>query len=186
MRKIITSALVFALVACAGAAFGGQVWTDANGDGVADTAPITTAVSSNIVIDLWMDSQSFTFTAYNIWAEWSGLSYVAGSATNLVTGCGNDPNDTFSHPQGIGFAGSICNPPKHGVLLVGRFTLHVDGFPSEVHGLIDPNSPFNVFSLISSPGGYMLFETSGRSTFIPDVPDATEDRSWGEIKGLYK
>ena len=184
MRKIITSALVFALVACASAAFGGQAWTDANGDGQPDTAPIVAPASTNLTVDLWIDSQSFTYTSYNIWAEWTGGLSRIGGGVNQVAGCSNDPNDTFSHPRGIGFAGSVCNPAKHGIARIATFQLHVDAIPANVHPIIDAENTYNVFSLLSSPGGYMLFQTASGTNIAG--PSATEDKSWGEIKGLYK
>jgi hypothetical protein len=159
MKKFLTVALTVAAVALCSSAYAGQIWTDGNGDGLADDSTILAAPSTNVTVGVWFDAQSFVFTNFLAYVEWSGdcISYV--SASYVITGGANFPIDNFSHPRAIGFGGSGFN--RGGVAHAGNIVLHINTPVSCcVTPIIDVYNPFYVFSQLGAGSAYQLFTTN--------------------------
>src|SRR5262245_13179111 len=77
---------------CAATSHAGQMWTDADGDGLPDSSPLIRPPCAALTIDLWVDSQSFQFTNFWAWAGWPAghLKYIDGSGVILAAGCTPD------------------------------------------------------------------------------------------------
>jgi hypothetical protein len=138
----------------------GQIWTDGNGDGLPDGAqsPIVPP-STNVTLGVWIDAQSFTWTNFLAYIEWSGdcISYV--SAQYVIGGVAAFPIDNFSHPRGIGFGGSGGN--ESGVDHIGNVTLHINTpVVCCVTPIIDVYNPYYVFSQLGAGSAYMLFSSN--------------------------
>jgi hypothetical protein len=148
--------MILASCAPAGA---GQIWTDGNGDGLPDGSPPAAPPSTNVTIGVWIDAQSFSWTNFLAYIEWTGqcISYV--SASYVISGGSNFPIDNFSHPRGIGFGGS--GYAQGGVDHIGNMTLHIDSPVSCcVTPIIDQYNPYYVFSQLGAGSAYMLFSTN--------------------------
>jgi hypothetical protein len=160
MKKFLSVALTVALVALCSSAYAGQIWTDGNGDGLPDGGPaIVAAPSSNVTVGVWIDAQSFTWTNFLAYIEWSGqcISYV--SASYVISGGSNFPIDNFSHPFGIGFGGSGFT--QGGVDQVGNAVLHINTpVACCVTPIIDVYNPYYVFSQLGAGSAYQLFTTN--------------------------
>ena len=160
MKKFLSVAVAVALVALCSSAYAGQIWTDGNGDGLPDGgAAIVAPPSSNVTVGVWIDAQSFTWTNFLAYIEWSGqcISYV--SASYVISGGSNFPIDNFSHPRGIGFGGSGYT--QGGVDHIGNVTLHVNT-PVNccLTPIIDVYNPYYVFSQLGAGSNYMFFSTN--------------------------
>lgn len=173
----------------------GQIWTDANGDGLPESGENVLPRCSIATIDVWIDSEAFPFTRFVIWAEWAtGLNYVEGSGVVLTSACGPDSIDRSTSPVGIGFSGVACN--VDGIHRIGSFQLQTDDLLTErcVYPLIDPSHPLGTFSILWYEGFYNLFQVAHGScgNFIcdfgpcPCTPTGTGSKSWGQVKGLYR
>src|SRR5262245_27777386 len=186
MRRLMTTVFLFALALAPATVFAGQIWTDANGDGLADPAvPFPASVSDNVTVRIFFDSQSFTWTNFQAWAEWqTGLTFnMAGSGYDISGGT-NFPIDTFSHPNAVGFAGFGFSA-IHGVSLVAHAQFHID-VPTMVcvHPIINVEDPYGVFSILGTQSTYYLFQTAQGSCW--QNPVSAEAKSWGQIKGIYR
>jgi hypothetical protein len=153
--SIALTALAFGDIAQAG-----QIWTDGNGDGLPDPGQgLPGSPSTNVTIGVWIDAQSFTWTNFLAYIEWSGqcISYV--SASYVISGGSNFPIDNFSHPRGIGFGGS--GYAQGGIDHIGNVTLHINTPVSCcVSPIIDVYNPYYVFSQLGAGSAYMLFSTN--------------------------
>jgi hypothetical protein len=158
-HAIRISAAIFMILASCAPAGAGQIWTDGNGDGLPDGSPPAAPPSTNVTIGVWIDAQSFSWTNFLAYIEWTGqcISYV--SASYVISGGSNFPIDNFSHPRGIGFGGS--GYAQGGVDHIGNMTLHIDSPVSCcVTPIIDQYNPYYVFSQLGAGSAYMLFVTN--------------------------
>ncbi|MFN0149832.1 MAG: hypothetical protein ACKVU1_03855 [bacterium] len=146
----------------------GQIWTDGNGDGLPDTSPLTLPPNTDVTIGLWVDAQSFTWTNYLAYIEWTPGSVQFLSATYVVTGGSNFPIDDFSHPNGVGFGGNGFS--QGGVDHIGNVTLRITSPLGAVTPIIDIYNPFYVFSQLGSGTAYQLFTTNPGTALDPPPP----------------
>ena len=182
MSRMITILSILAVAMLQAAAFAGQIWTDGNGDGQPDVGPKFIApASTNVTVDVWVDTQSFAFTYFSAFIQRNPcLTLVNGSY--VITGGTTFPLNTFEHPLRAGFGGSgFCN--RHGVILIGRLTYHVD---TPLNCCVVPwiDGADAPYSLLGSAGGYQFFTSAYGSCY--QFPTSTEPTSWGNIKGLYQ
>jgi len=121
--------------------------------------------STNVTVGVWIDAQSFSWTNFLAYVEWSGdcISYV--SASYVISGGSNFPIDNFSHPRGIGFGGSGYS--QGGIDLIGNVTLHIN---TPVACCVTPIiDVYNyVFSQLGAGSAYMLFVTNPGTCFPRD------------------
>jgi hypothetical protein len=185
MRRLMTTVLL-ALAITPATAFAGQIWTDANGDGLADPAdPFPASVSDNVTVRIFFDSQSFTWTNFQAWLEWQpGLTFnLAGSGYDVAGGT-NFPIDTFSRPNSVGFAG-FGFQGIHGISMVAHAQFHIDAtFRVCALPIINPEDPYGVFSILGTQSTYFLFQTGQGSCW--QSPVSTSPATWGKIKGIYQ
>jgi hypothetical protein len=164
-----TAILLCACFLFADSSFAGQIWTDGNGDGLVDESPLIVAPGSDVIVGLWIDSQSFSWTNYLAYVEWSSdcMSYV--SAAYVIAGGGNFPIDDFSHPRGVGFGGQGFD--EEGVDQIANLTLRVDVPVSCcVQPIIDLDNPYFVFSQLGAGQAYFLFSDAPGTCFIDPAP----------------
>ena len=170
MKRLLSVTLVAALFALCGSAHAGQIWTDGNGDGLPDGTLFTAPPSTNVTVGVWIDAQSFNWTNFLAYIEWSGdcISYV--SAQYVVGGVAQFPIDDFSHPRAIGFGGSGGN--GSGVTHIGNMTLHINtAVACCVTPIIDIYNPYYVFSQLGAGSAYMLFSTNPGTCYNDDGPN---------------
>lgn len=164
MRRLLPIGVTLAALALVGVAHAGQIWTDGNGDGLPDGGFLIAPPSTNVTVGVWIDAQSFTWTNFLAYVEWSGdcISYV--SAQYVIGGMLAFPIDNFSHPRGVGFGGSGGN--GSGVTHIGNVTLHVNTLVNCcVTPIIDVYNPYYVFSQLGAGSAYMLFTTNPRTCY---------------------
>ena len=171
MRKLLTVAMVAAVVALCSSANAGQIWTDGNGDGLPDGGPaIAASPSTNVTVGVWFDAQAFAFTNFLAYIEWQGqcVSYV--SASYVITGGSNFPIDNFSAPNAIGFGGSgFAN--RTGVIQVGNAVFHINTTTACcISPIIDIYNPYYVFSQLGAGSAYMLFTTNPGTCYGEAAP----------------
>lgn len=169
--RIASTFLLAALAASAfaiGSASAGQIWTDGDGDGLPDADNIIVAPNTDVTLGLWMDAQSFAWTNFLAYVEWTPgcLQYLG--ASYVIAGGSTFPIDDFSHPNGVGFGGSGFN--EGGVDQVGLVNLRVlVPVACAVTPAIDVYNPFYVFSQLGSGSAYQLF-TTNPGTVYGDEP----------------
>jgi hypothetical protein len=169
MRHAIRiAAATFMVLASCALAGAGQIWTDGNGDGLPDGGTsIVIPPSSNVTVGVWIDAQSFSWTNFLAYVEWSGNCFSYVSASYVISGGSNFPIDNFSHPSGIGFGGS--GYAQGGVDQIGNLTLHVNTpLSCCVTPIIDVYNPYYVFSQLGAGSAYMLFVTNPQTCYNGD------------------
>lgn len=183
MRRLITTLFVLSVALLPAAAFAGQIWTDGNGDGAPDVGPLPGVPSQVVTVDVWLDTQSFTFTSFQAWTQYDPqcAQYQSGQVT--LAGGVPDIIDTFSNPRGRGMTGSGY-APTHGVVRIGSLSFHLSAVPCCVSPITDTSNPYGTFSIISGTTTYLLFSTASGTCW--GQLDSTEPTSWGNIKGLYQ
>ena len=163
------------------------IWVDADGDGLPEPPDeILAAEPGDIVtVDIWVDSQSFSWTNFQVWLD-RGPTLAFTDGAYLARGGNNFPFDNFTIPTatgigGFGFVG------QHGVSLLARLSLRKT-WPglSTLSFLIDPNDPRENFSLLGTRGGYFLFERGEGARWQSGSDAAGGEKGWGLVKGLYK
>jgi hypothetical protein len=157
-----------ALVILFGTAHAGQIWTDQNGDGLPDGGDLVlVAPSTNVTVGVWIDAQSFAWTNFLAYIEWSGLCISYVSASYVISGGSNFPIDDFSHPRGVGFGGSGYS--QGGIDHIGNVTLHISSpLGCCVTPIIDVYNPYYVFSQLGAGSAYMIFSTNPGSCYNDD------------------
>jgi len=151
-----------------------RIWTDANGDGLPDADSVFAGAPNDVVgVDLWIDSEGFTFANYQAWIERpAGSSFV--SAEYFISGGSNFPIDGFSNPSATGLAG-FGFADLSGVSRIGRLSFQLGtGEGPCATPIVDAGHPLETFSSLGTPTEYALFETSTGScwggTQGPDLP----------------
>ena len=188
MTRFLSATIIATLLILCSNALAGQIWTDGNGDGLPDSGPIPATPGTNVTVGIWIDAQSFTWTAYLAYVEWTGcMSYV--SAQYVITGGNNFP---WTEDLPVAFGGSGFN--EGGIDYVGNLTLRVGTMGNCcVTPVIDIYNPYYVFSHLLNGSSYMLFtsnpgtcwDTDTTPTGVPSSPiepQAVELRSWGRSR----
>ncbi len=188
------AALVTTFLLTATPAFPGQVWTDANGDGLPDDQAIFLLPSYLTTVDVWIDTQSFVFTSFRATVERSDLVETV-AAGYWISGGSNAPIDMASRPSSLIYSGSGYS--GHGITRIGWVTLHIVGVADcrvFLSPIIEPGDAFAC--RLSSGGGsqHFFFQTaSGSYLYFSDLapsgpcpPTATEHNSWGRVKAIFQ
>jgi len=160
MRKLLPLFLVAAtLIASSGVANAGQIWTDGNGDGLPDGGPLMVAPNTTVTVGVWIDAQSFTWTNYLAYVDWTPGCLTYQSAAYVISGGNNFPIDDTTIPQALAFGGNGYN--ESGVDHIGNVFFQIN-IPVSccVTPMIDIYNPYGVFSLLGSGAAYQLFTTN--------------------------
>lgn len=174
------------ILAVAGAAGAGQIWTDLDGDGLPGDV-VFGEPSDQVLVDVWLDSQSFEWTQFQVAVDVGDADYVAPGA--VLPPCA----PTFASMPGLVIVtGSGCGL-QHGVQKVAAFTIHLNScvtcpLPLIQDGEIAGGSATcagDVSRLVNGPT-VLCFTTAGGDCARCDAPTASESRTWGEVKGLYR
>ncbi len=162
--RIVLAMLLTFLTVLSRLAYGADVWTDGNGDGLPDTSVPTRYLEETVTVDVWIDSQSFSWTAFQVWVEHpSGLAY--DSAGYTVTGAANYPIDNFSNPTATGFAGIGYN--NQGLTHIGWVRARIDSADTSCFTpIIDPANSYETFCVLSRPDTAIIFIQSTGSCFF--------------------
>lgn len=159
MRISLGVLSLLALLALAAPSSAGQIWLDGNGDGLPDQNPFNLLPSDQFTIDVWIDTQSFAFTAFRVTVDHRSSTDLV-SATYAISGGTNAPIDSTSRPFSVIYSGS--GYATHGVQRIGSLTTHVatliscdcgDGY---MEAVVDPGDPFG--SRLLSGGGQNVME----------------------------
>ncbi|MFN0150455.1 MAG: hypothetical protein ACKVU1_07060 [bacterium] len=195
--------LLFILLAIAATAFGGdanagQIWTDFNGDGLPDpAAPFPVYPGATVTLDLWIDAQSFAWSNFLAYVEWSpgAVSFVSASYT--VSGGQNFLLDRFSDPNALGIGG-LGYDDRSGIDRLASITLQInDPAAACVVPIIDVNHPSYIFSILGNGPAYQLFtanpgtcfttQTGGGACCLPNGICVTENaESCASAGGTYE
>lgn len=171
MRKLLPLFLVAAtLIASSGVVNAGQIWTDGNGDGLPDGGPFMVSSNTIVTVGVWVDAQSFTWTNYLAYVEWTPGCLTYLGANYVVSGGSNFPIDDFSNPNAVGFGGNGFT--QGGVDQIGNIILEVN-LPVDccVTPIIDIDNPFYTFSQLGAGSAYQLFTTNPGTCYGLDEPD---------------
>jgi hypothetical protein len=139
--------------------FAAQIWTDGNDDGLPDGDALFVDPGTIVEVGLWIDSEGFGWTNYTTFVEWTPGCIEFNSASYVISGGGNFPIDTSSHPSAVGFSGSGYN--EEGVNHIGNVSFTVLApVTCCVTPITSPENPSYVFSYLASGADYQLFDTS--------------------------
>jgi hypothetical protein len=119
-----------------------------------------------VTIGIWIDSQSFVWTNFLCYVEWTGdcMSYV--SAEYVITGGNNFPMISDQPPS---WGGNGYN--ESGVDHIGNVTLHINTpVTCCVAPIIDIYNPYYVFSQLGNGSAYFLFSTNPGTCFGTPPP----------------
>lgn len=175
-------ALLF-LAAAFDAAAAGTVWTDYDGDGLPDCGPANAfdaSVGTVVGVDVWVDSQSSTWTGFMLFVAWDSAYLTFSDATYYDFGDGtNAPVFEFI---GLGASFSGNGYSNAGVDRIARLELSVDNSGNCcVWPNVDYNSLLKYWSYLTND--FLLFEQSAGTCFEAQI---TAPDRWGRIGGLYR
>ncbi len=180
------AALALSLVPAGIAAL--PLWADGNGDGLPDPVGGVTLTdrSALVTLDVWVDSQSFVWTNFQIWLERPpGLVYE--DVAYLVTGGNPFPVDDFTRPTLLGLGGFGYFGGRHGVTLLARLTLHKTRAERDsVSFLIDPADSNDICSTLGTPTAYFVFDRAAGTSWATPGHSVTDETPWRRVKGLYE
>jgi len=175
------------------------VWTDGNGDGLADSAVLSVPVNTVVTTDIWIDSGSFVWTNYLVYVEHALGVFRRRDAGYSISGGSNFPVDWFSHPRGYGLGGYGYN--NQGTIKIGWTQFRFLG-STAINGkcikpIIDINDPYGVFCQLGNGEAYALFGTATGSCYKTqasgggakndgETETLEESSSWGRVKGLFR
>ncbi len=164
------------------------LWADGNGDGLPDpTDGVSLSERSALVtVDVWIDSQSFVWTNFQVWLEHpTALGYENG--VYIVSGGNAFPVDDFTRSKLIGLGGFGYLGGRHGVTHLARLAFHKIRAEREgVSFLIDPSDSNDTFSTLGTPTGYFLFDRAIGTSWSTPGRLETDETPWRRIKGLYE
>lgn len=174
-------------LALVGSALAGQIWTDLDGDGLPG-GTVFGETSDTFEVDIWIDSQSFSFTEFQAAID-IGSANFAGPAT-VLAGC---TGETVDGGSTIIVSGKEC-ATMSGVIKVGSFFMHIndDCVVCPIPIIEDVETPgkeapcFGDTSRLVSPTGLFCFSTAGNDCVDCNAPTATDETTWGSLKGLYR
>ena len=164
------------------------LWADGDGDGLPDSADRLQLVepSALVTVDVWVDSQSFLWTNFQIWME-HGTALEYASGVYLVTGGNTFPVDNYSSPTVTAIGGFTFMGGRHGATRLARLSYHVTRPGSaSVSFVTDPDVPDGGFSSLGTRTGYFLFEESAGTRWVSFGVAGEDASSWRLIKGLYE
>jgi hypothetical protein len=190
MRKWLRlSVLTLGILASitAGSARAGQIWTDIDGDGMPGDK-VFGQTSDTFLIDIWVDSQSFSFTWFQAAIE-IGTGNFAGPGT-VIAPCTGSFTDNGSI---VLVSGAACGTLT-GVLKVGSFFMHVNddcltcATPIIEGGEVEGGTVVcdGDVSRLENGGSVFCFTSAGSDCVDCDAPTATDETTWGAVKGLYR
>lgn len=148
-------------IVCAGSATAGSVWLDRNGDGLPDPG-CDFAPGFEMQVNVWIDTEAFTFTAFQITIEDEGLRVIEADYT--ISGGTNAAIDSTSRPSSIIFAGSGYT--SQGILQIGtiRYELEFD-LCSIARPIIDVSDAFRC-QVTSNDGAEAYVFPTGTPTCV--------------------
>ncbi len=82
MHRIILAVVTAIALIVPTTALAGQIWTDGDGDGLPDQAKLFVFPSTNLTVDVWIDTQSYAFTYFQTWIERPLASHTSAVATS--------------------------------------------------------------------------------------------------------
>lgn len=149
--------------------YGGRVWIDTDGDGLPECGPASPflhAPGDTISLDVWIDTESFVFSSFQIYVEWepTGLDYV--SAEYVISGGQNAAPEVWAGgPEAVGFMG--WNYSRSGVMLIGRVHLrYVQPIETCVYTMIDPSYYGEIWSECTDAAGNRFFFVESSSSCV--------------------
>lgn len=147
----------------------GRVWTDANGDGLADCGPANplAAVTGEVVsFDVWLDSEDFTWSSFEIWVYWDPSCFEYVSSEYAVIGDGSvSPPTPDPFTGSVGFSGSGFE--NAGVSRIARIDLRpIASGSCCVVPILDPSYWNETWcQLYNASGEFTYFREVGASCF---------------------
>jgi hypothetical protein len=157
-------------------------WTDANGDGLPDQGGPGTpmAVGDTVLIDLWIDSGDLVWEDFMLQIGWPRSFRRAG--------VGYYPDFTggwwLARTDTIGFWGFGYS--ESGIDRIGWLRLRSDEGESGCTDPIIGEDRFGLSSRLQFNDSIFYFSDRDVSCFASPVPNATETRTWGQVKALYR
>jgi hypothetical protein len=184
MRRVTGPTLVLLLGYCISSIFAAEIWTDANGDGLPDSACVSTVpTGNNISVDVWLDAGTFAFTNFVVFIQHQPC-YSFASGQYVITGGSAFPIDSFTHPEAVGFGGWAF-PPTTGVQHICQVTYLVAG-PGRcaVFPIVDPDDAFGAVSAIGNDSTAVAFDLGTGSCWRASAPEDTT--SWGRVRSTLE
>jgi hypothetical protein len=196
MRHSLGISIIALVLACpltASAQGLASQWFDTNGDGLPGPNGVV-EINTNATFDVYQDSNSFTWTNFQAWMILRPFfSNATGQFTvsNRLAGGTHFPDDNFSHPDALGLAGfGFAN--LHGTNRIATVSTRAlqlaPNFGACISSLTDINNPYGVFCVIGTQTAYNLFDpaTCPDLCYTINTGTATENQSWGAVKGLFR
>lgn len=192
MRRSLGISIVALMLACPVMAFAASAWFDTNSDGLPGPDGNIAAVGQPAVFDVYEDSESFSWTNYQIYFTlrpcFTNLASEGLVVTNRITGGTNFPDDPVTDPNALGLAG-FGFPNYHGVHRIASVSSPSlqDCEPNGcVTPLTDPNSG-GPFCVLGAGSAYALFNPATSPPVCFTIGStATEATTWGQVKGIFR
>jgi hypothetical protein len=157
--------------------FGGRIWTDADGDGLSEcgpASPLTLDVGDTVAVDVWIDTEAFEWSTFQVYVEWSADAFVFAGADYLISGGQNYSPDVWTYPEAVGLFGN--GYARSGVSAIGRIYLR---YESPVNGCVFPLLDDSYWAEIWSEcwtgtGDRFFFSATASSCVDPSTPPAKQ------------
>jgi hypothetical protein len=165
-----------------GLASAASIWTDHDGDGLADQGRFLSSDGATVTVDVWIDAGGFQWTNYLVYLEWSSRCLSYESAEYVIAGGNNFPIDTFTRPSSVAVGG--WGYSESGADLVARVSLQMErGVGCCVSPVVDVYDSYGAFSALGAGAAYALFDEASGSCF--ETGENQRASSWGGVKSLY-
>lgn len=175
-----------------------DIWIDTNGDGLPGPN-MAVDLNAFVTFRIYIDAKDFSFTYFQAWVSNgpnAGTQYFSRDTADIdyttgIAGASPDPVDFFTNPTALGFTSSGFGAQAGGVRLLATVTTkairQTPSFQACIDPMVDPYDGYGTFSTIGQGVVFSLFcDAAIDSAGCYGIGDtATEETSWGQIKGLF-
>lgn len=179
-----------------------DIWLDTDGDGLPGPSGGHLPLGSDVVTDLWVDSGSFVWTAFNFVFDLGDAAdpgypptcFILTDFDPHISGGKSLPIDDFTHPTRIGIAG-FQFPDMAGPLRIATMTFDLARAPYPpgstavcIAPIVNVDAPSKFYSYLTKADTYGLFCAGlvDSLCYTTTPASSSENTSWGSVKALFR